>query len=126
MGEIQKIQMVAKTAFEKLYRDRVTITTIEMVFDENSGSKKQVKTTTDPVACKLDYTAGDIPVQSGHSYGIETDYILYISPDVLIKEGSILEVTLENGLYFSFGISGTVRHYPTHNEYPLVSKKKVL
>lgn len=127
MGSLQKVQVVARKAFESLYFDRVTITETEMKFDPKTKTKKPTPVVVHKnKSCKLDFKSESVPDKEGINYSLTTQYLLYVSPDIFIREGSLVEVTMENGQYFKFGISGSVKHYPTHNEYPLIEQKKVL
>lgn len=127
MGKLQKIQMVAQKAFEEFYLDKLTVTTHEMAFDEVTSTKKpkEFKFYED-IPCKLDFKSESTPEKEGYNHSLTTQYMLYVSPSVIIKEGSTIEVVTENGMYYKFGLSGSVQAYPTHNEYPLIEKKKAI
>ena len=127
MGALQKAQVVARKQFEKLYKDKLTVTVKEMIFDEVTSSKKPKLTTPyKEVPCKLDFKSESVPDKEGHNYSLITQYLLYTSPSVVIKEGSTIEVVTESGLFNISAISGSVQDYPTHNEYPLKEVKRAI
>ena len=119
MVKLDSIRKLARKYLEKLYEGTCTITEFSNVYDPVTHCTKPVKNVIcEGVTCHLSYTTAPAVKNTDTVAAMDQNITLFISPDILVKPGSMIEVT-QVGRTTKFEASGAPVVYPTHQEIGL-------
>ncbi len=109
----------ARTAVERLYDGKCTVTEQRKVIKANMSTGFVETAVLEDQPCRLSYRtiANTNPFESAAS-AVTQVTVLFISPDIEIKPGSKITVT-QNGVTTDYEKSGEPARYATHQEIVL-------
>lgn len=116
---VKRARQAHRRAVEMLYEDTCTVYEYRPKRDEESKitSKKEVLVWED-VPCKLSFESLDITRLGENAAEKAVSVKLFLSPGVMVKEGSKIVVTHE-GKTETYSNSGVPGRFPTHQEIEL-------
>ena len=111
------VYAAARKAQESQYRDRCTISEYRDVTDEKSKlSHKEEVVVLESLACRLSFESLSAVSQTDTGAVVAQRVKLFIAPEVKIKAGCKIAVTLSGGDTGEYALSGMPAVYPTHQE----------
>lgn len=121
---LSNIKMVARQHFERLYTDTCILTEQKKAIqDPHTGIIKNGELEAVSYPCRVSFKtlqSNDIVNKLPSSSQI---VVLFISPDIVIKPGTDIEV-IRNNKHFNYTASSQVALYDTHQEIQLTLKSK--
>lgn len=124
MVKLNSIRKLARKYLEKLHEGTCTITEFSNVYDTATHRTKPVKNVIcEGVTCHLSYSTSLAAKNTATVAAMDQNITLFISPDITVKPGSIVEVT-QAGRTTKFEASGAPVVYPTHQEIGLTLTDK--
>ena len=124
MVKLDSIRKLARKYLEKLHEGTCTITEFSNVYDPATHRTKPVKNVIcEGVTCHLSYSTSLAAKNTATVAAMDQNTTLFISPDITVKPGSIVEVT-QAGRITEFEASGAPVVYPTHQEIGLTLTDK--
>ena len=107
----------ARRAQESQYRDLCTISEYRDVVDEKSRlTRKEEVVVLENLECRLSFENLSAASQTDTGAAVVQSVKLFIAPEVRIKSGSKVTVTLTDGKVEEYALSGIPAVYPTHQE----------
>lgn len=117
--KIEAARIAARKQIELLYRDTCTVYTVEKVKDPITKLTTSHKVVSlENQKCKLSFSSVEKSGEKDNAATIEQVIKLFVSPEVVIKPGSTIEV-LHMGEVLVYKSSGQYAKYPTHQEIVL-------
>lgn len=111
-----------RKAIETTYTDRCTIQEFKnAIMDNVSTTTKEIILDEEP--CRLSFKQISSAINSNGASSITQEIKLFISPDVVIEPGCVMEITRE-GKKERYKASGKPAVYPTHQEIILELEKR--
>lgn len=121
---LSNIKMVARQHFERLYTDTCILTEQKKAIqDPHTGIIKNGELEAVSYPCRVSFKtlqSNDIVNKLPSSSQI---VVLFLSPDIVIKPGTDIEV-IRNNRHFNYTASSQVALYDTHQEIQLTLKSK--
>lgn len=101
------------------YKDSCTIVELQPVKNATTNITKPTEVTVlSDQCCKLCFKSVHI-TGDGSAASVQQSVSLHIAPDIEIKAGSKITVTLQTGQSYEYSRSGLPAVYPSHQEVPL-------
>lgn len=117
---LQKIKMVAKKNFEKLYDCKCDIVEYQEIQKPNKSTGFGEVKVKEQIPCKISYERiSTINIVDDNANKKTLSTKLFISPDIEIKTGSKIIVTNSLGQIKEYQSSGEPAPYDTHQEIML-------
>lgn len=117
---LQKIKMVAKENFEKLYDCKCDIVEFKEILKPNKSTGFGEEIVIQNQSCKISYESiATINIVNDNGAKKPLSTKLFISPDIKVKTGSKIIVTNNLGEVIEYQSSGEPAKYDTHQEIML-------
>lgn len=113
----QNAVVKVRMALEKGYTGTFTVTEHQKITKPNRTTGFSDVVVLENQPCRLSFSSSP-SVKDGDVPEIGQTVKLFFAPEITVKEGSKITVT-QNGVVTAYKQSGTVAHYPTHNEIVL-------
>lgn len=116
---LQKVKMVARKNFEKLYDCKCDIVEYKEFQKPNKSTNFGELKVKENIPCKISYESISTVKTNGNANETPLSTKLFISPDIEIKTGSKIIVTNNLGQIKEYKSSGEPAPYDTHQEIML-------
>lgn len=104
-----------KEDIAQLYHGRMSVTEYRKTVDANGISKLKLEKVQGGIPCRLSYKRKTQNVPDDNASEIQLETVIYCDPDIVVPEGSVIEVTQE-GHTDTFELSGGIARYHSHQE----------
>lgn len=107
----------ARKAQESQYRDLCTVSEYRDITDKKSKlTRKGEAVVLENLACRLSFESQSAAVQTDTGAAVAQSVKLFLAPEVRVKAGCKITVTLSGGEVGEYSLSGIPAVYPTHQE----------